>query len=32
MTVSELNRLINYLKSVGWTDTEIVKLLDYISS
>lgn len=32
MTVSELNRLISYLKSVGWTDTEIVKLLDYISS
>lgn len=32
MTVSELNRLISYLKSVGWTDTEIVELLKYVSS
>lgn len=31
MTVSELNRLISYLKSIGWNDTEIVKLLEYIS-
>lgn len=32
MTVSELNRLISYLKSIGWTDTEIIKLLEYISN
>lgn len=31
MTASELKRLIDYLKSVGWTETEIVKLLEYVS-
>lgn len=32
MNDSTLKRLIEYLKSVGWSDTEIVKLLDYITS
>lgn len=31
MTVSELNRLIEYLHSIGWSDSEIVKLLEYIT-
>lgn len=26
-----LKRLIEYLKSVGWTDGEIVELLEYIA-
>lgn len=32
MSDGTLKRLIDYLKSIGWTDTEIVKLLDYIAS
>ncbi len=33
MTVSELQRLISFLKDIkGWTDTEIVELLKYVSS
>lgn len=31
MSDSTLKRLIEYLKSVGWTDSEIVKLLEYIA-
>ena len=31
MSDTTLKRLIEYLKSVGWSDTEIVKLLDYIA-
>lgn len=26
-----LKRLIEYLRSVGWTDSQIVELLDYIA-
>ncbi|MBQ9797857.1 MAG: hypothetical protein IJW50_09070 [Clostridia bacterium] len=26
-----LKRLMDYLKSVGWSDSEIVKLLDYVA-
>jgi len=26
-----LKRLIEYLKSIGWSDTRIVELLDYIA-
>lgn len=32
MSDNTLRKLIEYLKSVGWSDTEIVKLLDYIAS
>ncbi len=32
MSDGTLKRLIEYLKSNCWTDTEIVKLLDYIAS
>ena len=32
MSDSTLKRLIEYLKSVGWSDTEIVKLLDYVAT
>lgn len=32
MSDGTLKRLIDYLKSIGWTDTEIVKLLEYIAS
>lgn len=32
MSDATLKRLIEYLKSVGWSDTQIVKLLDYIAS
>lgn len=31
MTASELNRLIQYLKALGWTDKEIVKLIECIT-
>ena len=31
MSDTTLKRLIEYLKSVGWSDSEIVKLLDYIA-
>ena len=31
MSDKTLKRLIEYLKSVGWSDSEIVKLLDYIA-
>ena len=27
-----LKRLIEYLKSIGWTDGEIVELLEYIAN
>lgn len=32
MSDSTLQKLIEYLKKVGWTDAEIVKLLEYIAS
>ena len=32
MSDATLKRLIEYLESVGWSDTQIVKLLDYIVS
>lgn len=31
MSDKTLKRLMEYLKSVGWSDSEIVKLLDYIA-
>ena len=31
MTSSELYRLIQYLKSKGWQENEIVKLIEYIT-
>ena len=31
MSDATLKRLIEYLKSVGWTDSEIVELLIYIA-
>ena len=31
MSDATLKRLIEYLKSVGWTDSEIVELLTYIA-
>ena len=31
MSDATLKRLIEYLKSIGWTDAEIVRLLDYIA-
>ena len=31
MSDATLKRLIEYLKSIGWSDTQIVKLLDYIA-
>ena len=31
MSDGTLKRLMDYLKSVGWTDSEIVKLLDYVA-
>lgn len=30
MTASEEVRLIEYLRVQGWTDTEILKLIEYI--
>lgn len=32
MSDSTLKKLIDYLKSVGWSDTQIVSLLEYIAS
>jgi len=32
MSDGTLKRLIDYLKSVGWSDSQIVALLDYITS
>ncbi len=33
MTVTELNRLISFLKNVkGWNDTEVVELLNFLSN
>lgn len=31
MSDKTLKRLMDYLKSVGWSDSEIVKLLNYIA-
>lgn len=31
MTSSELYKLIEYLKAQGWTEQEIVKLIEYIT-
>lgn len=31
MTSSELYKLIEYLKGHGWTEKEIVKLIEYIT-
>ena len=31
MSDATLKRLIEYLKSVGWSDSQIVELLDYIA-
>lgn len=31
MSDATLKRLIEYLKSVGWSDSEIVELLTYIT-
>lgn len=31
MTGSELFRLIQYLRDKGWTESEIVKLIEYIT-
>lgn len=31
MKGSELLRLIEYLKSQGWTDSEIVKLIEFVA-
>ncbi|MBQ2735513.1 MAG: hypothetical protein IJF33_06740 [Clostridia bacterium] len=31
MSDGTLKRLLDYLKSVGWSDSEIVKLLDYVA-
>lgn len=31
MSDTTLKRLIEYLKSIGWSDTEIVNLLNYIA-
>ena len=31
MSDGAMKRLIEYLKSVGWSDTEIVKLMKYIA-
>ena len=31
MSDSTLKRLMDYLKSVGWSDSQIVELLDYIA-
>ena len=32
MSDGTLKKLIEYLKSIGWSDTQIVELLDYITS
>lgn len=31
MSDGTLKRLIEYLKSIGWSDTQIVALLDYVA-
>lgn len=31
MTQHELYRLIEYLKAQGWTDSDVVKLIEYIT-
>lgn len=31
MSDGTMARLIEYLKKIGWNDTEIVKLLEYIA-
>lgn len=31
MTSNELHKLIEYLKAQGWTEIEIVKLIEYIT-
>ena len=31
MTASEIQKLIAYLKSIGWTSVQILDLIDYIS-
>ncbi len=31
MSDKTLKRLLEYLKSIGWTDSQIVELLDYIT-
>ena len=31
MSDKTLKRLMDYLRSIGWSDSEIVKLLDYIA-
>lgn len=32
MSDGTLKRLIEYLKSIGWTDSEIVRMLAYIAN
>ena len=32
MSDRAMKRLIEYLKSIGWSDTQIVNLLDYVAS
>lgn len=32
MSDATLKKLIDYLKSVGWSDAQIVSLLDYIAT
>lgn len=31
MSDGTLKRMIEYLKSVGWSDTQIVQMLDYVA-
>ena len=31
MSDGAMRRLIEYLKSVGWSNTEIVKLIEYVA-
>ena len=31
MSDKTLKRLMDYLRSIGWSDSEIVKLLDYVA-
>ena len=32
MSDGTMARLLEYLKKIGWSDTDIVKLLEYIAS
>lgn len=32
LAIKELSRLIDYLKSLGWSAEQIVKLLEYITA